>query len=252
MLACYNYLIGHGSDNRLDIVKVNIKTAGYTANKPIIKNVTLNVGSGELIGLIGPNGAGKSTIIKAIMGLLPEHDSKVEFGGSYKNYSYIPEQPVLYEGLTLWEHLEFAASVYEIDRFEFLNKTEELLKLFRLTHVRHNMPTTFSKGMQQKVMLILGFLLRPSLFIIDEPFIGLDPIGIKDFLSLIQQARNQGAGVLMSTHSLDTAEKICTSFVLINDGTILAKGNLQEIKEQSQLINGSLFDCFIELLEKTL
>ncbi|KJR45097.1 ABC transporter, ATP-binding protein [Desulfosporosinus sp. I2] len=236
----------------MDIVKVNIKSAGYTANKPIIKNVALNVGSGELIGLIGPNGAGKSTIIKAIMGLLPEHDSKVEFGGSYKNYSYIPEQPVLYEGLTLWEHLEFAASVYEIDRLEFLNETEGLLKLFRLTHVRHNMPTTFSKGMQQKVMLILGFLLRPSLYIIDEPFIGLDPIGIKDFLSLIQQAKNQGAGVLMSTHSLDTAEKICTSFVLINDGAILAKGNLQEIREQSQLINGSLFDCFIELLEKTL
>lgn len=236
----------------MDIVKVNIKSAGYTANKPIIKNVELNIGYGELVGLIGPNGAGKSTIIKAIMGLLPEHDSKVEFGGSYKNYSYIPEQPVLYEGLTLWEHLEFAASVYEIDRLEFLNKTEGLLKLFRLTHVRHNMPTTFSKGMQQKVMLILGFLLRPSLYIIDEPFIGLDPIGIKDFLSLIQQARKQGAGVLMSTHSLDTAEKICTSFVLINDGTILAKGNLQEIREQSQLINGSLFDCFIELLEKTL
>ena len=236
----------------MDIVKVNIKSAGYTANKPIIKNVALNVGSGELIGLIGPNGAGKSTIIKAIMGLLPEHDSKVEFGGSYKNYSYIPEQPVLYEGLTLWEHLEFAASVYEIDRLEFLNETEGLLKLFRLTHVRHNMPTTFSKGMQQKVMLILGFLLRPSLYIIDEPFIGLDPIGIKDFLSLIQQAKNQGAGVLMSTHSLDTAEKICTSFVLINDGAILAKGNLQEIREQSHLIDGSLFDCFNELLEKTL
>ncbi|KLU64488.1 ABC-type transporter ATP-binding protein EcsA [Desulfosporosinus acididurans] len=236
----------------MDIVKVNIKTAGYMANKPIIKNVALNIGYGELIGLIGPNGAGKSTIIKAIMGLLPENDSIVEFGGSYKNYSYIPEQPVLYEGLTLWEHLEFAASVYEIDQLEFLNKTEGLLKLFRLTHVRHNMPTTFSKGMQQKVMLILGFLLSPSLYIIDEPFIGLDPIGIKDFLSLIQQARNQGTGVLMSTHSLDTAEKICTSFVLINDGTILAKGNLQEIREQSQLINGSLFDCFIELLEKTL
>jgi ABC-2 type transport system ATP-binding protein len=158
----------------------------------------------------------------------------------------------LYEGLTLWEHLEFASSVYEIDRLKFLNITEELLKLFRLAHVRHNFPTTFSKGMQQKVMLILGFLLRPSLYVIDEPFIGLDPIGIRDFLSLIQQARDEGAGVLMSTHSLDTAEKICSSFVLINEGTVLAKGNLQEIREQSQQINGSLFACFHKLLEKTL
>jgi ABC-2 type transport system ATP-binding protein len=240
------------SDDSLAIIKVNIKTAGYPGNKTVIKNVDLKVASGELVGLIGPNGAGKSTIIKAIIGLLPVLDGNVEFGGLDRNYSYIPEQPILYERLTLWEHLEFASSVYEIDRLQFLNRTEELLKLFRLADVRHNFPTTFSKGMQQKVMLILGFLLKPSLYIIDEPFIGLDPLGIKDFLSLIQQARYEGAGVLMSTHSLDTAEKICSSFVLINEGTILAKGNLQEIREQSHLINGSLFACFNKLLEKTL
>lgn len=236
----------------MDLLKININTAGYSGNKTVIKNVALSVGPGELVGLIGPNGAGKSTVIKAIMGLLPALDGKVEFGGVYKNYAYIPEQPVLYEELTLWEHLEFAAAVYEIDQGEFSNRAEVLLKLFRLAHVRHNLPTTFSKGMQQKVMLILGFLLKPSLYIVDEPFIGLDPIGIKDFLSLIQGARDEGAGVLISTHSLDTAEKICTSFVLINDGTVVTKGNLLEIREQCQLLNGSLFDCFNILLEKSI
>ena len=238
--------------DRTDIVKVEIKTAGYSANKAVIKDVALSVGAGELVGLIGPNGAGKSTIIKAIMGLLPVFDGSVEFKDPDSAYSYIPEQPVLYEGLTLWEHLEFAAAVYELDRPDFLNRTEKLLKLFRLSQVRHNLPTTFSKGMQQKVMLILGFLLNPSLYVIDEPFIGLDPIGIKDLLELIQTARNEGAGVLMSTHSLDTAEKICTSFVLINEGTILAKGNLEEINEQSQLSKASLFACFNALLERSL
>lgn len=236
----------------MDLVNVNINTAGYSGNKSVIKNVALSISPGDLVGLIGPNGAGKSTIIKAITGLLPVLDGNVEFGGVCKNYAYIPEQPVLYEGLTLWEHLEFAAAVYEIDRGIFINRAEELLRLFRLVHVKHNLPTTFSKGMQQKVMLILGFLLKPSLYVIDEPFIGLDPIGIKDFLFIIQQARGEGSGVLLSTHSLDTAEKICTSFVLINDGTVLTKGSLCEIREQSQLPNGSLFDCFIKLLENSI
>lgn len=233
----------------MDLVKVNIATGGYSGNKTILKDIALTVGSGELVGLIGPNGAGKSTVIKGIMGLLPVMNGNVEFGGVYKNYAYIPEQPVLYEGLTLWEHLEFAAAVYEIDRDEFLIRTEELLKLFRLTQLRNNLPTTFSKGMQQKVMLILGFLLKPTLYVVDEPFIGLDPIGIKDFLSLLQKARDEGAGVLMSTHSLDTAERICTSFVLINDGAVLAKGSLSEIREQCQLLKGSLFECFNRILE---
>ncbi|MEA4900118.1 ABC transporter ATP-binding protein [Desulfitobacterium sp.] len=236
----------------MDLVNVNINTAGYSGNKSVIKNVALSISPGDMVGLIGPNGAGKSTIIKAITGLLPVLDGNVEFGGVCKNYAYIPEQPVLYEGLTLWEHLEFAAAVYEIDRGIFINRAEELLRLFRLAHVKHNLPTTFSKGMQQKVMLILGFLLKPSLYVIDEPFIGLDPIGIKDFLFIIQQARSEGSGVLLSTHSLDTAEKICTSFVLINEGTVLTKGSLWEIREQSQLPNGSLFDCFIKLLENSI
>lgn len=234
----------------MDLLKVNINQAGYSGYKDAITNVALSVGAGELVGLIGPNGAGKSTVIKAIMGLLPILNGKVEFSGLHKNYSYIPEQPVLYEGLTLWEHLEFAAAVHEMDRREFVSRTEELLKLFRLTQVRHHLPTTFSKGMQQKVMLILGFLLEPSLYVVDEPFVGLDPVGIKDFLALINQARTRGAGVLMSTHMLDTAEKICTSFILMNGGTVVAQGSLLEIREQCQMPGGSLFDCFDQLLEK--
>ena len=238
-------------------MKVNIKTAGYAGNKTVIKDAAFSVGPGDLVGLIGPNGAGKSTLLKAIMALLPEVNGQVEFGGAnknhgyYGNYAYIPEQPVLYEELTLWEHLEFAAAVSEIDRDELINRAEELLKLFRLTEVRHNLPASLSKGMQQKVMLIIGFLGRPSLYIVDEPFVGLDPIGFKDFLSLIQGAAAAGAGVLMSTHSLDTAERICTSFVLLNEGTVVAKGNLLEIREQCRLPDGSLQDCFIKLLEKS-
>ncbi len=233
----------------MELLNVNIKQAGYSGNASVINRVELSVKAGELIGLIGPNGAGKSTTLKAIMGLLPIMDGKAEFAGANKNYAYIPEQPVLYERLTLWEHLELAAAVYEIERSVFLARAESLLKLFHLTAVKHHLPGTFSKGMQQKVMLILGFLLEPAVFVVDEPFVGLDPRGIKDFLTHLHQARVNGAGVLMSTHMLDTAEKICDAFVLMNAGTVVASGNLMEIRAQCQLPEGSLFECFNQLLE---
>jgi len=232
----------------MELLNVDIYHAGYSGNTDVIKNVALSVKPGELVGLIGPNGAGKSTTIKAIMGLLPVMDGKVEFAGESKNYAYIPEQPVLYEGLTLWEHLELAAAAYEIKRKVFVPRADDLLKLFHLTEVKHHLPGTFSKGMQQKVMLILGFLLEPSVYVVDEPFIGLDPRGTKDFLAHINQARAKGAGVLMSTHVLDTAEKICSSFVLMNAGTIVSRGTLMEIREQCQLPKDSLLDCFDKLV----
>ena len=236
----------------MELLNVTIDHAGYSAKKSdVIKKVTLSVKSGELVGLIGPNGAGKSTTIKGILGLLPVMVGKVEIAGNNKNYAYIPEQPVLYEGLTLWEHLELAAAAYDMDRDVFVPKAEELLELFRLAEVKHHLPGTFSKGMQQKVMLILGFLLEPAVYVVDEPFMGLDPRGTKDFLALLGQARAQGAGVLMCTHILDTAEKICSSFVLMNAGTVLTHGTLLEIREQCQLPDGSLFDCFDQLVEST-
>ncbi|MDQ7095334.1 ABC transporter ATP-binding protein [Desulfosporosinus sp. PR] len=233
----------------MELLRVAINQAGYSGNSDVIKKVALSVKSGELIGLIGPNGAGKSTTIKAIMGLLPVMDGSITFAGGSKNYSYIPEQPVLYERLTLWEHLELAAAAYEIERKTFLARAESLLQLFRLSEVRHHLPGTFSKGMQQKVMLILGFLLEPAVYVVDEPFLGLDPRGTKDFLAHLNQARAKGAGVLMSTHVLDTAEKICDSFVLMNSGTVVAAGNLTEIRKQCQLPEGSLFECFDQILE---
>jgi ABC-2 type transport system ATP-binding protein len=103
--------------------------------------------------------------------------------------------------------------------------------------------------MQQKVMLIIGFLIQADIYIVDEPFIGLDPRAIRDFLNLLDAERKRGAGVLMSTHALDTAEKICDSFVLLADGKLVAQGNLAQIREVCRLPGASLFDCFNKILE---
>ncbi|MNP38382.1 ABC-type transporter ATP-binding protein EcsA [compost metagenome] len=101
--------------------------------------------------------------------------------------------------------------------------------------------------MQQKLMLIIGFIHEPELYIVDEPFIGLDPRAIKEFLEMLDSERKRGAGVLMSTHVLDTAERICSSFLLVNEGKLIASGELQDIRDKCGLPGASLFDCFHEL-----
>ncbi|MGG1555864.1 ABC transporter ATP-binding protein [Paenibacillus ferrarius] len=235
-------------EERLALLDVYIEQAGYEEKPDMIKGIHFTVRQGELIGLLGPNGAGKSTTIKSILGLLKDFKGKISFMGENKNYAYIPEHPILYDELTLWEHMEFAASVYELDRAVFLERADDLLHRFRLQDEKHQLPGKFSKGMQQKIMLILGFLNKPDVYIVDEPFIGLDPKAIKDFLGMLEEERKRGAGILMSTHVLDTAERICSSFVLLSGGRLVANGTLQDIQKQCDMPDAPLFDCFHSLL----
>lgn len=228
----------------MDLLRVSIAQAGYEDRKQVIQNVSFSVRKGEWIGLIGANGAGKSTTIKAILGLLKECNGSIEFCGLNRNYAYIPEQPIFYDDLTLWEHLELAGAVWELDRSMFVQHAERLLEQFQMTQVRDQLPGSFSKGMQQKTMLILGFLLEPDLYIVDEPFIGLDPRAMKQFIDLIELERQRGAGILMSTHVLDTAERYCDSFLFMSEGSLVASGSLNDMREHCHLPDGSLFDCF--------
>ena len=229
---------------RLDVW---IRSAGYEEKEETIRDIRFQVRAGELIGLIGPNGAGKSTTIKSILGLLRHRDGEVTFGGSSGRYAYVPEQPVMYEYLTLWEHLRLAASTFGLEDEAFTLKAEMLLEQFRLLDVRHELPVKFSKGMQQKLMLLIGFILEPDIYIVDEPFIGLDPRATKDLLDFLEAERKRGAGILMSTHVLDTAEKICDGFVLINGGSVVARGTLEDVQRTSGREGASLFDCFLAL-----
>lgn len=232
------------------VLNVAIEQAGYDDQQPIVQDLSFSILPGQLIGLIGPNGAGKSTTIKAILRLLKNVKGTVHIAKSSTNVAYIPERPVLYDGLTLWEHLEFAATVKGMEHVNFERRAHELLERFRLEKVKHEFPDHFSKGMQQKVMLILGFLMPVDLYIVDEPFIGLDPKAVKVLMELLEEVKSQEAAILMSTHVLDTAEKICDAFLLLHEGRLLAKGPLPKIREESNLSDGSLFDCFNALLEE--
>ncbi|MBY8913097.1 ABC transporter ATP-binding protein [Bacillus sp. YC2] len=223
-----------------ELLNANIICAGYADRPKVLSNVSLSVGAGEIVGLIGANGAGKSTAIKAILGLSRDMEGHIEWNNSV--YAYIPERPSFYDELTLWEHIELISSLRGIREEEYQKRAELLLDEFSLTSVKHDLPSTFSKGMQQKLMLVQAFLAKPDIYVIDEPFIGLDPISTKLFTDMLISEKERGAGILMCTHVLDTAEKICDRFYLMDKGSLLLKGTLKELQDETG--SRSLLDCF--------
>lgn len=232
------------------LLDVDIEEAGYEPLNPKVKQMKFLIKSGGLTGLIGPNGAGKSTTIKAILGLLPEVKGTITFSqrdGRDGTYAYIPEQPVYYDTLTLWEHLSLAAAVYEMEERELEAAGSFLLEKFRMSDARDLLPGGFSKGMKQKMMLMIGLLRKPDVYIVDEPFVGLDPRATHDFLELLEEERQRGAGILLCTHVLDTAERICSDFLMISEGSLAAKGTMEEIALTAGMPGGRLFECFNRL-----
>lgn len=232
----------------MSILAVKIDQAGYSEKQPVIKDIEFQIEKGEMIGLIGPNGAGKSTTIKTLLGVMKYVKGLIK-RQEQSRYGYIPEKPVFYDHLTLWEHLDLIASINGINDTELNERASTYLKVFKMEKVKHEMPSTFSKGMQQKVMIIQALLLKPDYYIVDEPFIGLDPSAIKMFLTIMEEERNRGAGVLMCTHVLDTAEKICDRFLLMTEGQMVAQGTLEEIRHITGLKGASLLDCFHQIEE---
>ncbi|MGK0605087.1 ABC transporter ATP-binding protein [Enterococcus gilvus] len=233
-------------------------TGGY-GHVPVLKDINFDVKNGEMIGLIGLNGAGKSTTIKNIIGLLTPQKGTIKVDeltlqqdpGNYrKKIGYIPETPSLYEELTLREHIEVTAMAYGIPKDEAMQRAESLLKTFRLENRLDWFPVNFSKGMKQKVMVLCAFLIQPSLYIIDEPFLGLDPLAINALLELMVTMKEQGAAILMSTHILATAEKYCDRFVVLHEGEVRALGTLQELQQEFNLPGSSLDEIYIALTKE--
>lgn len=240
------------------MLEVKNVTGGYV-NIPVLKDVSFSVKDGELVGLIGLNGAGKSTTIKEIIGLLTPYQGQILIDGQgllqnsevyRKKIGFIPETPSLYEELTLKEHLEIVAMAYGLSWEETWGRTEKLLKIFRLNEKLDWYPVNFSKGMKQKVMIICAFMVEPSLLIVDEPFLGLDPVAIADLITLLEEEKAKGTSILMSTHVLDSAEKMCDSFVILHQGQVRASGNLADLQAQFGMEGASLNDIYLALTQE--
>jgi ABC-2 type transport system ATP-binding protein len=242
----------------MSLLEIKELTGGYT-KKPILQNVSFTVNKNEIVGLIGLNGAGKSTTIKHIIGLMEPHQGEIRIQSKTflegkeayrKEFTFIPETPILYDELTLEEHLELTAMAYGLEKSVYQERMTNLMQEFRMTKRLKWFPAHFSKGMKQKVMIMCAFLVQPSLYIVDEPFVGLDPLGIQSLLDLMKKMKESGAGILMSTHILATAERYCDRFIILHEGKIRAQGTLAELRLEFNMPGATLDDLYIQLTKE--
>lgn len=219
-----------------------------------VRNVSFNLTGGEIVALLGPNGAGKTTTLRCITGLLRPDQGDIRVAGhpaasslAKARLAMVPETPSLYPLLTVWEHLRFVSLAYG-GSDNFVPLAEELLTRFDLIKKKNHFPHTLSKGMIQKVVIACALIHQADIFLLDEPFIGLDPRATREFKDIILTAREQRKAILLSTHLLDVAEQLCDRVLLLHKGQLITTGTLKELREEAGAYKtGSLEDVFLTL-----
>ncbi|WP_372637830.1 ABC transporter ATP-binding protein [Cohnella sp.] len=251
---------GKGKTGGESALAIKELTGGYSRRRPVLHGVSLTLNRGELLGLIGLNGAGKSTAIKHILGLMVPHSGEVRVAGAtleedrelYRSsISYVPEQPSLFPNLTVKEHLQWTAMAYGLKQDAAWARADKLAATFRMTDAMKSLPDTLSKGMKQKVMLMNALLVEPALLIIDEPFLGLDPLAIRGLVGALDEVRAQGTAILLSSHILSALERKANRLVVLHKGRLIAEGTPKEVKEQAGCsgAEATLDDAFEALVE---
>ncbi|MWV46874.1 ATP-binding cassette domain-containing protein [Paenibacillus sp. HJL G12] len=233
-------------------------SGGYSLNRPVLHDISFQVKPGEMVGLIGLNGAGKSTTMKHILGLMNPQKGEIRVQGKkreedsetyHSSLAFVPESPLLYEEMTVREHLEFTARAYNVARGDYEERADRLARIFRMQDKMDSLSTHLSKGMRQKVMIMCAFVARPSLYIIDEPFLGLDPLGIRSLLDFMVELKEGGSSILLSSHILSTIENYCDRFIVLHQGNVIAQGSLQSIAAQAGTTGAGLEDMFYTLVQ---
>jgi ABC-2 type transport system ATP-binding protein len=237
------------------IVEDYHKTYGATV---AVAGISFSVAPGEILGLVGPNGAGKTTTLRALAGILTPtrgrlliagHDLAVEPVRAKAALAYVPDDPKLFDHLTVWEHLRFMAEVYQVQDWE--PRAENLLLQFELTEKRDALTVELSRGMRQKVAICCGYLHQPRAIMLDEPLTGLDPRGIRTIKDSIHQYSSDGAALIVSSHLLSMVEDLCTSVLILNKGRQLLHEKLTDLQRQVSESGRqeSLEDLFFRLTE---
>ncbi|MFC0216139.1 ABC transporter ATP-binding protein [Paenibacillus chartarius] len=244
----------------IPILQIDRLYGGYLPAKPVLQDLQITVQPGEMVGLLGLNGAGKSTTIKHILGLLLPQKGEVRVAGrtlqedplGYRAaFAYVPETPELYDELTVREHLELTAMAYGLTGEQLHSRMERLLTEFNMTDKLGSLPIQLSKGMKQKVMIMNAFLVEPALYVIDEPFLGLDPLAMRSLLELMVERKRRGASLLISSHILSTIEPYCDKFVVLQRGRIVASGDMAALRRTAGCkSDAALDDVFYELIKE--
>lgn len=224
--------------------------------KIIVKNVSLEVFSGEVVGLLGPNGAGKTTMFYMISGLLPQTSGEVILNNTdiskypihkraKHGIGYLPQESSIFKDLTVEENILLAGEVSIKDKKIRITKLEELLKLFNIEHIRHNKGVSLSGGERRRVEIARALVNTPSFLLLDEPFAGVDPIAVADIRKVISQLVEIGIGVLITDHNVRETLQTCNKAYVIKSGNLLAYGTAKDISENSLVREHYLGNDFI-------
>ncbi|GMU85513.1 MAG: ABC transporter ATP-binding protein [Ignavibacteriales bacterium] len=203
-----------------------------------VDEVSFSVPDNKIFGLIGRNGAGKTTIIRMIMNILAPDSGEVFYKGEKTGekfrslVGYLPEERGLYRKMKVMDTINFFAEVKGKSQNEVKSRAEYYLKKFDLYDRRLSKVDELSKGNQQKVQFICTIIHNPDFIILDEPFSGLDPVNTELLKEIILELKSEGKIIILSTHLMDFAEKLCDDIVLINHGKVVLSGSLQSLKSR--------------------
>lgn len=236
-----------------------IEVEGLTKNygeRLAVNNLSFTVQPGEVLGLVGPNGAGKTTTLRSLAGIIVPssgqiriagHDLRSDPLGAKGRLAFVPDEPHLFDYLTVGEHLEFVARLYNVA--DAAERRLTLLSELELLDRVNSFPPELSRGMKQKLAIACGLLHAPVALMFDEPLTGLDPIGIRRMKATILRRAQAGAAVILSSHLLHLVEELCTRVLVLRRGELVAAGTLGEIiATRPELAGRSLEDVFIALV----
>ncbi|MCB0318083.1 MAG: ABC transporter ATP-binding protein [Bdellovibrionales bacterium] len=221
-----------------------------------VNDVSFSVAEGEIFGFLGINGAGKTTTLSILAGTLAQSSGSVSIAGwdIQKNpreakalTGYIPDRPYVYEKLSAREYLYFLADLYQVDSSLIEPRIDKLLKEFGLQKWQNELIESFSHGMRQRIATCGALIHDPAVLIIDEPMVGLDPHGAKLLKDSMKNLAEQGKSIFLSTHSLNVAEEVADRLAIIDHGTIIALGTIEEIQAGLGIQASGLENLFLQL-----
>lgn len=226
----------------------------YTGEKKAVEHLTLTVPKGQITGFIGHNGAGKTTTLRCVAGILDFSEGTMQIDGhdirkepieAKRVTAFLPDNPDLYDFMTGIKYLKFVADLYRIPGQERTERIQKYAEAFRMTGVLGSQISSYSHGMKQKLALISALMREPRLFILDEPFVGLDPKAAFVMKEFLKEICEKGGSVLFSTHVLEVAEKLCDRIAIIRGGRLIEEGPTSQIVGKK-----GLEAVFLELAEE--
>ena len=213
----------------------------------VVKDVSLNVNGGEVVGLLGPNGAGKTTCFYMIVGLMPVDDGSIELDGrdithypihvrARMGIGYLPQEPSVFRKLSVADNILAILQLRrDLDKAQQREQLQDLLDELHVEHLRDSLGMSLSGGERRRVEIARALAARPKFMLLDEPFAGVDPLSVLDIQQLIKYLRSRGIGILITDHNVRETLTICERAYILNDGTVIASGKPQQILQNPQV-----------------